>query len=90
VRDDIAAGDRTHGSPSLVTAAQRFALLVFGQFRVAAEIDSRAFVRSRARADQYNYDSFGVVKESAIPTFDVVAREPSTLSYGGVRMRIWK
>jgi hypothetical protein len=80
------AGDRTHGSPSLVTAAHRFALLVFGQFRLPP--DSRAFVRSRARADQYNYDLFGVVKESAVPTFDAVAHEPSTLNYGGVRMRI--
>jgi hypothetical protein len=53
-----------------VTAANRFALLAFGQFRFAAGLDAPHLCTSdhRRRADQYNYDLCGVVGEKWDPT----------------------
>jgi hypothetical protein len=70
VRDAIAAGDRTHSSPSRSRRriASRFWCSV--NFGLRPRLTRPAFVRSRARADQYNYDLFGVVKENAVPTLN--------------------
>jgi hypothetical protein len=40
VADVVAAGDLAHRLAVMVAAADRFALLVFGQFRFAAELDA--------------------------------------------------
>jgi hypothetical protein len=51
----IAAGNLTQWLPVTVTAANRFALLAFGQFRLAAELDApRLCARDHRRRARIN------------------------------------
>jgi hypothetical protein len=50
--DVVAAGDLAHWLAVGVAAAERLALLVFGQFRLAPELDAARFGAGGAGADQ--------------------------------------